>query len=210
MAILLPRLIATLETAAPGVNLSTRHLLPMTGLEELETGALDVMVLPLDEVPARFSSRVLTEEEFEIAAHASHPFLRAPTLRSYCGLLHLVVSISGDQTGYIDRVLAEKGLSRRVALSVPSFMLALATLAETELVAAVPGSLVRVHAQRFGVASVRAPLPLKSWQLRVIATKAAMADAGVAWLFEEVVRAGSSVFAFSARKRPRGPRRPAP
>jgi hypothetical protein len=70
------------------------------------------------------------------------------------------------------------------------------------------GSLVRAHAQRFGVASVRAPLPLKSWQLRVIATNAALADAGVAWLFEKVVRAGSSVFASQARKHARRPRRP--
>ncbi|HWA75345.1 MAG TPA: LysR family transcriptional regulator, partial [Polyangiaceae bacterium] len=141
-ATLLPPLLRTIARSAPGIDLSVRHLLPQDGVAQLDDGQLDLVILPIDDVPARFVDKVVWEEEFVIAARAGHPFLRAPSLRRYCEQRHMLVSITGDMAGYVDGVLAEKGLSRRVALSVPNFMLALAALCDSELVAALPAGLV--------------------------------------------------------------------
>ena len=94
---------------------------------------------------------------------AGHPFARAPTLDRYCEMRHLVVSLTGDPYGFVDEALAEHGRSRRVALTVPNFMMALAVIAETDLIAALPRQLVAMHAARFGVVSTQAPLPLPSF-----------------------------------------------
>ena len=63
-------------------------------------------------------------------------------------------------------------------------MMALAVISETDLIAALPRQLVAMHAARFGVVSTQAPLPLPLFQIRAVAPKVAMMDAGLAWLFE--------------------------
>lgn len=62
-------------------------------------------------------------------------------------------------------------------------MMALAIIADTDLVAALPRRLLAVHAARFGVVSVKMPLLPRRDCIRAVASKAAMEDNGVAWLF---------------------------
>jgi DNA-binding transcriptional LysR family regulator len=69
-------------------------------------------------------------------------------------------------------------------MTVPNFMLALALVADSDLLAALPRSLLSRNAARFGLQSVTAPLPLPGFQISGVATRAALTDAGVAWLFE--------------------------
>ena len=145
--------------------------------------AIDIAIVPLHDIPARFHAQVLYEEEFVIASRAGHPYAKAPTLDRFCRMQHLLVSLTGDAHGFVDEALAKRGLSRRIALTVPNFMMALAIVAETDLIAALPGQFLAMHAARFGVVSTKAPVPLRSDRIRAVASKAAMMDAGVAWLF---------------------------
>jgi hypothetical protein len=62
-------------------------------------------------------------------------------------------------------------------------MLALALVAETDLIAALPRQLVARHAPRFDIVATKPPLPLKSDRIAAVATTAALRDDGVAWLF---------------------------
>ncbi len=194
LAALLSPLVASLGAVAPLIDIGVRQILPPPGavetdrtwahaLADLESRALDVAVVPVDRVPARFARRVLFAENFVIAARAGHSFLRDPSLESYCAARHLIVSASGDAFGFVDRELRDRGLARRVAVTAPNFMLALALLAESDLVAALPRSLVLRQAERFGLLSVEPPLPLPDFSISAVATKAALMDAGVAWLF---------------------------
>jgi len=96
---------------------------------------------------------------------------------------HLLVSLTGDAYGFVDTALAKRGLKRRIELTVPNFMMALAMSAETNLIAALPKQLVAMHAARFNIVSTKAPLPPRRDRIRAIVSKAALMDAGVAWLF---------------------------
>ena len=92
-------------------------------LVELDQHTLDVALLPVREAPARFVARTLFEEEsFVVVRRAGHPMGRKLTLARYCAAPHVVVSVSGDPHGLVDRELAKQGLSRRVALTVSNFM----------------------------------------------------------------------------------------
>jgi DNA-binding transcriptional LysR family regulator len=194
-AVFLPPLMAELRTRAPGIDISVRQLLPVSGetsperawrsaFADLETRAMDIAIVPSDEAPARFHQRTLYEEDFVVAMRAGHRFARRPTLERYCEMQHLVVSLTGDPYGFVDQFLAVKGRARRIALTVPNFMFALATLAETDLVSALPRRFVALHAPRFGVVAVEAPLELPRFRLNAVAPKAAMTDQGLAWLFD--------------------------
>jgi DNA-binding transcriptional LysR family regulator len=224
-AVVLPRLVSLLQREAPRIDFSFRHLLPQGVIAELDSGAIDLALTPFDEtVPARFVTETVFEEEFVVAARRDHPFLAAPSLRRYCEELHLLVSISGDNSGYVDTVLAEKSLSRRVALTVPSFILALAALGQSDLLAAVPSTLVASQGERFGIASVKAPFAGRRWEVGAVVPRVALMDPGIVWLRSALARAAkeeleeraggppsrtparSGVSRVSARARRRGPR----
>jgi DNA-binding transcriptional LysR family regulator len=196
-AVFLPPLLGKLRQTAPGIDISVRQLLPTQGessperawrpaLTELEARSIDIAIIPSDDIPVRFFKRILYEEDFVIAMRAGHPFADDPTLQRYCEMQHLVVSVTGDPYGFVDRVLAEQGRSRRTALTVPNFMFALAAISDTDLIAALPRRFVAMHAARFGVIGVEAPLSLGDFRLNAVTPKVAIMDAGLAWLFDRL------------------------
>lgn len=180
--ILLP-LLTEIRRVAPFIDISVRQTLRETAIAELDAHTVDIAIVPLDDIPKRFVERVLIEEEFIITTRPGHPFAKDPTLDRYCEMLHLIISLTGDPHAYIDDVLASMGRKRRIALTVPNFMLACAIIAETDLIGALPKSLVARHGARFGVVATPVPLRLRGFRIRAIAPKVAMMDAGLEWLF---------------------------
>jgi DNA-binding transcriptional LysR family regulator len=198
-AIFLGPLVARLAREAPSVDIRLLQLMPQhhgrptsevwqTTLVELDAQRLDLAVLPIGLPPPRFAERLLFEEDFVVAMRKGHKLARKPSLSGYLAAQHMLFSAIGDAMGVVDRRLAEQGHSRRVALTVPNFMLALVQLAESDLVATLPRHLVERHAARFNLVTRPVPLPWTLDPVRVVASRAAMADAGIAWLFEIMAR----------------------
>lgn len=216
-AVFLPPLLDGLRRSAPGIDISVLQLLPVPGetsperawrnaSADLDAHAMDIAVIPHDRAPARFDMRRLYEEDFVIAARAGHRFLERPTLESYCAEDHLVVSFTGDREGFVDHELARQGRSRRVALNVPNFMLALALIAETDLVAALPSRFIALHGRRFDVVGVTPPLRLPRFHLSAMVPRVALMDAGLAWLLDELCGAELTAPSPALRRSPRKPR----
>ena len=205
-AVILRPLLGGLGAVAPGIDIGVRQILPAparvwrTAIADLEAGAMDIALIPSDDVAPRFERRCLYQEDFVIAMRAGHRFARDPTLERYCAMRHLVVSHSGDPQGFVDEALATQGRVRRIGLTVPNFMLALAIVAETDLLTALPRRFAAMHAARFGLRVRDAPLPLPGFRVNAIAPKAAMREAGLAWLFDRL--AGSHQDEDARRKRP--------
>lgn len=182
-AVMMPQLLKIVQREAPSIDMALRYVLRDAAFAELDARSIDIAVIPIDDVPARFTSKVVFEDRFQIAARQGHPFADQPTLQRYCEMQHVIVSSAGESRAHVDDVLASKGLSRRVAMTVPSFMLMLAVVAETDLITALPKGLLDAHGARFGLVGIESPLPMRSFQLRAIAPKVALMDAGVEWLF---------------------------
>jgi DNA-binding transcriptional LysR family regulator len=215
-SLLLP-LLARLRREGPGVDIRLRQVLPPEGdrigeaawepvLAQLDARTLDVAIAPFGEVPARFAATKLRTEDFVIVSRPGHPFARKPGLPSYCAAKHLVVSLTGDARGFVDRALAERGLARRVALTVPGFFLALSLVARSDLVAAVPRSLASDHARLAGVVVTESPLPLPRFEISMVVPRVALADSGLAWLNAALRDAAASGGEHPGR-RTRGPGR---
>lgn len=211
-SVFLPPLLASLRHLAPGVGLSLRQLLPRHGepatplawadaLASLDAGTMDAAILPSADAPARFETVTAYEEDFVVATRTTHPFAKSRSLRAFCAAQHLVVSHGGDPYGFVDAALRERGLERRVALTVPNFMFALPALADSDLLAALPRRFVAIHGARFGVGAVEPPLELPRFAMHVVTPKVALADAGVAWLVARLREATSAVSARRPRRR---------
>jgi DNA-binding transcriptional LysR family regulator len=186
-AVILPPLMKAIRRKAPKIDIAIRHIQPDPwdrAFADLDARSVDIALLPYADIPARFVARPLYAEDFVIAMRNGHPLARNLTLKKYCEAEHALVSPTGNAFGYIDKQLEKKGLSRRVALTVPNFMLALATIAETDLIAALPRRLVAAHAARFRVTSVELPLLWPPEAIRAVVPKVAMTDAGIAWFFD--------------------------
>ena len=149
---------------------------------ELDARVTDLAIIPFDDVPTRFSAQALYSEDFVIVMRAGHPFFTQPTLDHYCTAEHVLVSMTGEAWGFVDRALLAMGRSRRIALTVPNFLFALTCVAESDYLAALPRRLVSAHAQRLGLVQCEPPLTLERYSMNTVVPKLALTDPGVAWL----------------------------
>ncbi len=195
---LLPSLLKDIQETGPGINISFQNLLPNQGswsdvFSSLDARTIDVAILPfvnaetLGDAPARFMQRNLYEEKLVTVVRIGHPYLQSTTLRHFCDFQHISVSNTGDTIG--DVQISEEGMSRRISLTVPNFMAALAVVAETDLLAAVPMRFVLLYAKKLGLESVELPFQLPTAHIRAVAPKVALMDKGILWLLDRLEKA---------------------
>ncbi|MFT8243904.1 LysR substrate-binding domain-containing protein [Roseomonas sp. BN140053] len=162
-AVLLAELQARLAATAPGV---TPALLPWAGaadaLARLLRGEVDLVasVLPALEPPLR--GRPLLEERYLVAMRDGHPAADGFDLERWLRFPHVVVSGHGATETPLDAVLAARGLSRRVAVVVPSFLLVPPLLTRSDLLATLPSRCIPAGA---GLALRPPPLPVEGFRL---------------------------------------------
>lgn len=183
-SVFLPPLLDEIARKAPSIDLVVRHMQMETAFSDLDGRLIDIAIAPFYELPARFAAQRLYEEEFVVAARSGHPFSKEPTLENYCRMQHLLVAPRGDPSGVVDELLASRGLSRRVALAVPNFLLALDLLTKTELVCVLPKRFVEMHAARFAVGTAKLPLDLGASSIQAVVPKSALMDVGLVWLLD--------------------------
>lgn len=202
-SVILPPLLQHLRRSAPHIGIAVRQVLPKAGeqepalawrdtLADMEARALDVAVMPVADAPARFYRHVLYEEDFVICMRAKHPLARRLTLETYCDAQHLVVSETGDAYGFVDAALAKRKKTRHVTLTVPNFMFALASIAATNLIAALPRRFVAMHGKQYGLIARESPMSLPAFPIALVTPKAALADEGLEWLVSRIRSSPSS------------------
>jgi DNA-binding transcriptional LysR family regulator len=193
-------LLKHLRAAAPGIDLGFVSL-PRTHLgwdqafTRLDDRKVDLAILPFRDslgfadVPARFVTRFLYEDGLVVGMRHGHDFAADPTLERYCAAQHLLVSVTGEIDGIVDRYLTEMGLTRRVAVTVPNSTVAFEMVENTDLLVSAPRRLVMTQTKRFGLTVAELPMTLPKSQIRVILPKAGMADDGLVWLSDAIAAA---------------------
>lgn len=96
------------------------------------------------------------------------------------------MSARGDPVVATDTSLAELGRARRVVMTAPNFTSALFLAAESDLAVSLPQSLARTHGARFGLVATPLPFEAPASNILAVTPRAALQDAGVAWLVELV------------------------
>ncbi|MGF1467557.1 MAG: LysR family transcriptional regulator [Sandaracinaceae bacterium] len=190
-ALFVPRLLGELRREAPGIALTIVSSGGAGVAEALATGDLDLAVLarPQVEDSAGLVGRTLLRDSLSCYLRFDHPVLEAGlTLAAYVEQAHALISPRGEGPGFVDELLAERGLARRVALRLPHFHSAPAIVAATDLVLTAPSALARLLADDSPL--VVRPLPLDAplhavachWHARFTQ------DPGHVWLRETLAR----------------------
>ncbi|VUS46847.1 LysR family transcriptional regulator [Klebsiella spallanzanii] len=144
-AVIVP-FIADLKPLAPGIRVRIIPESPATLFAQTERGEVDIALLTPHSTPPDLHSRALYQEEYVCLMRADHPQAAAPlTLDLFCELEHVLVSWQGDSfRGVTDDALATLGRSRRVGLSVSSFLVLPEVLAVSDMIAVVPRRLAKM------------------------------------------------------------------
>jgi DNA-binding transcriptional LysR family regulator len=154
-----PALIGAAATAAPGVRLDLRPSGTLDVADLIDRGELDLAVGPLTPDRERFIATQLFEDAFVAVLRHSHPGARRPlTAEALARLSELEISSSGDDTAFLDRWLAERGVARRIAHRAP-YLSAARLLAETDLVAIMRRRVAVVLVATRGLRAIELPCP---------------------------------------------------
>lgn len=183
--ILLPAM-AGLRRAAPGTRLAVLEMAPPHIARQAEQGIIDLAFHTSDGAPPGMRHRLLFKERYVLAGRANHPRLkRKPTLKQFCELEHVIVSPDGGGfSGVTDKVLAEAGMTRRVALSVQHFLFVISALTSTDLVAMLPERLVRDNP---ALRVVAPPVDIPGYEMVMLWHERSQRDPAHQWLRDHIV-----------------------
>ena len=166
---LLPRLMRRLARAAPQMKISFVDVIHPGNLAEMGRHDVDLALPCVGELPANLDGHPIFWSGWKVVARKDHPRLRhsgvAPDtpvpLPLYCDLDHVIFSAEGRHAGSEDKMLAGIGRSRRIVLAVGSFRDLYETVADSDLVAVIPGTLAHAVAPRFGLETFTLPFDME-------------------------------------------------
>ena len=169
--VLLPPLLARLAVEAPHLDVRVRGIFGKDEVVDLlDSGEVSLALsVPVDS-SARILTRPLLREGFACIARPGHPaFAKGANIEAFAAAPHLLVSPEGDRAGLVDRRLAAIGLSRRVVLSLPQFLVAPFVVADTDLIATLAARVARRFAAAdLGIIVHEPPIALSDWALAMM------------------------------------------
>jgi DNA-binding transcriptional LysR family regulator len=184
---LLPALLAELSAAAPQVSVRVTGI-PANLPAALAEGAPLLALAPSTFASASTVARPIGDVRFAVVMRRGHPLARRPlTPARWLSVGHVVVRVGNDQPNVVGKVLAERGLTRTVALEVPSFLAGLLVAAGSDLVMNAPMPLAGDVAARLGLVVREAPIPLPKIPFALLWHERYRSDPAHRWMREVIV-----------------------
>jgi DNA-binding transcriptional LysR family regulator len=191
---LLPRLLPRLQREAPRVRLQVRAWQEHSVPPELARGDADLVLGFNRGMPPGHHATPLFDDRFVFVARKRHPLVRGKvTLATYTNpkLSHIIVSQQPNARGVVDDALAERGLTRHVALHVSHFLLVPPIVATTDYVAALSELVARAMAEPLSLQLLKMPIEAGRASVQLVWHERTAASPAHAWLrgvVEEVGR----------------------
>ena len=180
-----PALRQLLEQQAPGIAL---HAVPyaINTQKLLDDAEVDLVVgveKTLTGSEQRIRASALITLFSVCVMQANHPLAQRPlSIEDYIKADHLLVSLSGQPEGYIDQLLAERQLSRRIAMTVNHFSVATHLLKTSNLLAVLPITALGEDAKSGELHITRVPLDMPPIPLKLFWHTRDDRDQGLRWL----------------------------
>ncbi len=159
--LILPTRLGLLQVEAPGVRLKTRHMALRRRKVALEDGTVDMVIGSPQEFGANIYQKLLFNDRNICLVSEAHPTIRNTlSLEQYISSKFIKLSLSDLEEDPIDRELEEKGLTRRVIVTVEHEILIPQLVAATNYIANMGELISRDLIEGFPVKIL--PIPLKN------------------------------------------------
>ena len=195
-ALVTPALHRLMMKEAPHVALTFVPHVPELATERLSRGAVDFAISIDQPRSSALDWKPIWEEHYVVAGRKDHPNLQSPfdiAMLATAPLLTVNPSGSPDYHSPIDIAFAERGITRRVMLTVNHFMVASRVLADSELLAVLPSRLVRADLGFEKLACQPLPFAVSPLVLHLIWHRRNNGDPAMEWLKALIIAAFAHV-----------------
>ena len=183
VALFLPQLLPILAQTAPHINL---RIVPNTNINAaklLEQSEIDLALGRFYRATARLRVQEIVGDRYVCIMRKDHPLARKKlTLKRYVKATHVLVTLTGEATGFIDEQLREMGLQRRIALTVNQFTLVPELIAGSSLISAMPLRMVQRSHVRTDLHVAELPIPVAPAFLQMMWHERKQMDPAHEWL----------------------------
>jgi DNA-binding transcriptional LysR family regulator len=186
--VLLPKLIPVFEESASAVNIRTIPTTHVDAVTQLEKAEVDIAVGVFPDSSPRLRSQLLFTSPFTCVMRRHHPLAQQLlTLERYVQAKHLLVTLTGEPTGFIDSILLEQGLKRRIMLTVNQFAVAPQLVADSDLLAVLPTRIVEMSGVFDQLHLTPLPLEILPSNLKMMWHERNHFDSSQTWLRSQLV-----------------------
>jgi DNA-binding transcriptional LysR family regulator len=189
----LPRLMRRLEELAPHLNVRALQLPREAYQEAFMSGEADLAIGFLPGLRSGFYQQRLFSDTYVGVVRKDHPRIRSRmSLAQFVAESHVLIEPGGSRyrtvahqtstTTLIEQYLVEHGLTRRVALRVPHFMVVPDIVQSTDLIATLPSYVIRHTQPRPGLKMVQLPFEVPGFEIKQFWHQRSHDDPGNRWL----------------------------
>lgn len=194
--VLLPQLVQTLGTLAPGITLNVHGFNGRdSAVELLDAGTIDMAIgiLP-SQTESRILTRPLLRDEFVTLLRHDHPSAgQEMDLERFLGLSHVLVSPEGDRYGVVDQALAQIGRQRRIALTLAHMFAAPTLVAHSDHAATLMKRVVLKSAERPLLKLFTPPLALPVIEFHLLWHRRNAGNQAQQWLRDRVMEVAQGI-----------------
>ncbi|WP_423141742.1 LysR substrate-binding domain-containing protein [Parablastomonas sp. CN1-191] len=186
VTVLIAPLLEILEHEAAGVQIDI-FMPDAAAAERLANGDIDLLITLEQFLSPAHPREPLFAERHVVVGWSGNPVMQRPlTMATFLESRHIAVQIAGNDA-FIETILREAGVERRIEVRVPSFIQVPWLLPGTRRLAMMHERLARVMGPRLSLLRVEPPidLPAMTEMMQFHATRAN--DAGLAWLKRKLV-----------------------
>lgn len=164
--VLLPRVLNYLKENAPAVRIDAQKMTPQAA-EHLESGEIDLAVGFMPYLETGFYQQKLFERGFVCLAAKDHPRVGSTLTReAFLEEGHILVRTSGKAHGIIEKAMAQAGIRRKTVLRAPGYLCVANMVAQTDLLATVPGAFETLLSGEEKIKILAPPIELPSYVVK--------------------------------------------
>jgi DNA-binding transcriptional LysR family regulator len=180
-------IISLFEKEAPKLNL---HAIPYTIIKTqqmLENADVDLVIGASHTVQDNILSTHLYDTDYLCVMRNDHYLAKSKlSIEKYVEAKHLLVSLSGDTHGTVDKSLNHLGYQRRVSVTVNHFASVVPLLLQSNLIATIPSSAIYKYALGEQVKIIRPPIDIQGNAISMLWHKRQNNDPGLKWLRQHI------------------------
>jgi DNA-binding transcriptional LysR family regulator len=175
------------EQVAPGISL---HAIPYTTVDTqklLEDSDVDIVIGAVNLSQENILSSHLYDTVYKCVMRKDHLLAdKNLTVDEFANAEHLLVSLSGDTYGAVDKSLNQLGLSRHLAMTVNHFSSVAPIISCSDLIATLPSSAIYKYVDHEQIAISHPPIKIQGNAISMLWHKRQNTDAGLKWLRQQI------------------------
>lgn len=187
--VVLPKLSERFWRHAPHASLEVVRLSQQLPEMALEKGEVDLVVgvEQYIQAPKSLNSRLWIKEQLVCLACKNIKHRKFISLKEFIGRRHVYPSPLGVKANIVDEWLADQGMTRSIAVSTHSYLVAARLVSQTDYLLSVPSQIGRQLIELFPLQLLQPPKGFPGFQLNLIWHPLYENDPALKWLLSQMI-----------------------